>query len=148
MSSSTVAAHVSAPKEALPSFEEWLRHKLGILTLPVLITIANLVVNLSSHFGWKDLSEVFQGTGLEFTSHVLQGSLIFVLLLLVPLNFRSGNPKHSKAVEAAEEFRMAWFFTLISWLTLYIIFALKANPTFKINPPAWLPWLKILEGAV
>src|SRR5579884_3594247 len=133
MSTSTIlAAPTPTPKESLPSFENWLKTKANILTLPLLIAILNLMVNLASHFGGNSLPEVLFKDSL-FKSHVLQGCLILVLLLAVPKSFESTNSNHLRAKAAAEDFRNAWLFTLFAWLMLYIAFAIEKSPSLTAD---------------
>ncbi len=144
--SSTVATPLPPSQECLPSFESWLKHKINLLTLPVLIAILNLLVNLASHFGQNSFPDVFFKDSL-FKSHFLQACLVFVLLLAVPKNFVSVNSVHDKAKRAADNFRNAWLFTLFAWLILYIAFAFEKSPLLKNGPNNIVTFLHIAEAA-
>jgi hypothetical protein len=144
--SSTVATPLPSSQECLPSFDSWLKHKANILTLPVLIAILNLMVNLASRFMSNSVPEVFFKDSL-FKSHFLQACLLLVLLLSVPKSFESINPIHDKAKRAADEFRSAWLFTLFSWLILYIIFSFEKSPLLKDSPHGVVAFLHVAEAA-
>lgn len=132
-------------QEALPSFEEWLRQKARILSIPGVIAIANLVLSLVSRFGGAQGTWAFLSDQTLLKSHILQALLIAVLILLVPPSFESESAKHSRFFQASEYFRFWWLFTLFAWLGLYIIFSAEAFP--RIATWAQTPIMHVVEGA-
>ncbi len=121
---SSPAANISGSSYSasdLPSFEDWIRQKSGIITLPVVIALLNLALNLIWH-SQGSLSSM----ELQLYSHVLQLLMVLALLFSVPKSFPSLKPELREALKATEEFRNAWLFTLVSWLSLYVIFTIEA----------------------
>lgn len=114
----TISLPMPAPREPLPSFGSWLKSKLNVVTVPVAIALASLLLNLSKAVPAQAQPEwIFQHG--ESTLHCLHALLIVTLFFLVPQGFQTNNSKYALTVLAANRFRTAWQLTLLAWLLLY-----------------------------